>query len=421
MPLTKERLRFTMSDDLYLLREVLAINPYEDSIGWKNVLAAVIKGTSKTFTLRAVKEHLQYILMLWAKEDRDNIRKSGTEEEYNEKEVLLQQVTDLSREFRGRSKTNLTPNKITRDVQSIGAEIRNTAIIQEEPAGTSSDLIFEFGDTAEIPSDFSLPKTATGIGRNRRNKTTSIKSAGLQFLREKQLQDRTLKEKEIDLENRKIACEVCKGRWKNIRDNYMKHKRKKLGTGSSASERPPKWHLYKFLGFLGSVSHERQSINNTGIQNNTDTVCHEEVFDTMDSQNDNDFQEDDASLLSPTQNEFSDSDTAIKRLRVATPDSRSTTPNSGRASVINKNKIMENLEQRSKQRLELLEHLTKQKEKEDDVDLFMRSIAMTVKQMPAHKIARAKMNILQVVTELQLSNDLENPSDLENTYILTNI
>ncbi|KAK4881537.1 hypothetical protein RN001_004856 [Aquatica leii] len=109
MSSTKERLRFAMFDDLCLLREVLAINPYEDSIRWKDVLAAVIKVTSKKFTLRAIKEHLQYILMLWAKEDRDNLR-----------------------------------------------------------------------------------------------------NVGLQYLRKKQLYDRTLKEKEIQMENRKISCEERK-------------------------------------------------------------------------------------------------------------------------------------------------------------------------------------------------------------------
>ncbi|KAK4887475.1 hypothetical protein RN001_003746 [Aquatica leii] len=202
-----------MFDDLCLLREVLSINPYEDSIRWKDILAAVIKGTSKKFTLRAIKEHLQYILMLWAKEDRDNLRKSGTEEEYNEKEVLLQQVTDLSREFRGKNKT---PTKINKQIQFIGAEIRN-AVLQEEHAEASTDVacasidvVYEYGDTSEIPFEFDQPKSATGIGRNRRNKQTAMKSGGLQYLREKQLYDRTLKEKEIQMENRKISCEERK-------------------------------------------------------------------------------------------------------------------------------------------------------------------------------------------------------------------
>ncbi|KAF5291976.1 hypothetical protein FQR65_LT20359 [Abscondita terminalis] len=205
MSLTKERLRFSTFDDLCLLREVLALNPFEDSSRWKDVLTAIVKGTSKKFSLRAVKEHLQYILMLWAKEDRSNIRKSGTEEEYDEKEVLLQQVTDLSREFRGKTKPiNVTPNK----AKIIGSDIRNIAVIEEGQASASTDTILEYGDTSEIPSEFDLQKS--GIGRNRRIKKTALKSAGLQFLHEKQVNDIKLKEKQIEMENRRIACEEKK-------------------------------------------------------------------------------------------------------------------------------------------------------------------------------------------------------------------
>ncbi|KAF5272260.1 hypothetical protein FQR65_LT17475 [Abscondita terminalis] len=94
--------------------------------------------------------------MLWAKEDRSNIRKSGTEEEYDEKEVLLQQVTDLSREFRGKTKPiNVTPNK----AKIIGSDIRNIAVIEEGQASASTDTILEYGDTSEFPSEFDLQKS----------------------------------------------------------------------------------------------------------------------------------------------------------------------------------------------------------------------------------------------------------------------
>lgn len=57
-----------------------------------------------------------------------------------------------------------------------------------------------------------------------------------------------------------ILAEDCKARWKNIKDNYLKHKRKtKLGTGSSASYRP-KWPLYDHLNFLEIVKSERLSL-----------------------------------------------------------------------------------------------------------------------------------------------------------------
>lgn len=56
-----------------------------------------------------------------------------------------------------------------------------------------------------------------------------------------------------------FLTEECKFRWKNIRDNYFKNKRKqKLGTGSAASSRPIKWTLFEHLKFLELVKTERR-------------------------------------------------------------------------------------------------------------------------------------------------------------------
>ncbi|KAK4882621.1 hypothetical protein RN001_005940 [Aquatica leii] len=62
----------------------------------------------------------------------------------------------------------------------------------------------------EVNENCIIQAQSTGIGRNRRNKQTAMKSVGLQYLREKQLYDRTLKEKEIQMENRKISCKERK-------------------------------------------------------------------------------------------------------------------------------------------------------------------------------------------------------------------
>lgn len=67
-----------------------------------------------------------------------------------------------------------------------------------------------------------------------------------------------------------------------------------------------------------------------------------------------------------------------------TPRSRSSTPSTSST----KTKLLHNLDERSMQRMEMILKLTDKKE-EDDNDLFMRSIALTVKELPRHLISQA--------------------------------
>ncbi|KAG5880792.1 hypothetical protein JTB14_010458 [Gonioctena quinquepunctata] len=224
--------------------------------------------------------------------------------------------------------------------------------------------------------------------------------------------------------------EECKSRWKNIRDNYHKHKRKqKQGTGSAASAKPPKWALYEYLKFLDNEKSERQSISNvseaaTSIEENTNREHSDEEFDTsvdVDSVVDDD-------LSSPP---LSDYPTLSKKLRqnVITDKSRCSTPESNAGSTSTKrtqrkNVFLENFEERSKQRLRMLSSLI-QKPEDDEVDLFFKSIAMTVKQLPPHLIAKAKLETLTLVTELQTSPELHEirprPTSNSQQNVLTHL
>ena len=69
------RLRFSIFDDLCLLREVVAVNPFEDSKRWDDISKTVVKFTGKNFSLRCLKEHTTHLLKLWHKNDKANIRK----------------------------------------------------------------------------------------------------------------------------------------------------------------------------------------------------------------------------------------------------------------------------------------------------------------------------------------------------------
>lgn len=67
-----------------------------------------------------------------------------------------------------------------------------------------------------------------------------------------------------------------------------------------------------------------------------------------------------------------------------------------------KTDILEMIEKRAKERAVILRELVEKKtEQEDDIDAFMRSIALTLKQLTPEKVARAKASILAIVTDLQ--------------------
>ncbi|KAL1516156.1 hypothetical protein ABEB36_000075 [Hypothenemus hampei] len=203
------------------------------------------------------------------------------------------------------------------------------------------------------------------------------------------------------------SSDECKLRWKNIRDNYLKNKRKqKQGTGSAASSRPTKWPLFEHLKFLELVKSERRRIHNFK-ENENDRNSQSEVFvddaSESGSQNIRDIESD--NIASPESVEFN---IPSKRAKPNIDTSRSNSPSlSGHLhtpSTSARSKLLNTLEERSKQRMEMLSKLTDQKE--DDVDLFMRSMALMVKKLPLNLINEAKFKILTVVTNLQTSIDI---------------
>ncbi|EFA13200.1 hypothetical protein TcasGA2_TC004252 [Tribolium castaneum] len=48
-----------------LLREVLHQNPYEKHERWKEIREIVVNVTEKAFTVRTVKDHVEYLLALF--------------------------------------------------------------------------------------------------------------------------------------------------------------------------------------------------------------------------------------------------------------------------------------------------------------------------------------------------------------------
>ncbi|XP_076092393.1 uncharacterized protein LOC143063862 [Mytilus galloprovincialis] len=138
----KTQVRFSAKDDLNLLKEVLAENPYKDKTKWEVVAQNVKENVDKVFnvTSRRVRERTQLLLQQFQKENYEALKRSGTEEEYTEKQQLLQEIQSLAEEedkeqkekaqqkdkdehsaklIRKRAMEALTPVKISNDSEGV--------------------------------------------------------------------------------------------------------------------------------------------------------------------------------------------------------------------------------------------------------------------------------------------------------------
>lgn len=168
---------------------------------------------------------------------------------------------------------------------------------------------------------------------------------------------------------------------------------------------------------------DTQSINSTQTQ---PTLDEEDI-----SCNDEDFSDASEPPQSPLYNQKTD--TGNKKRNLPTEYYQSDTPETSRSStscsrtfkVKKKQDTMQaGMEERSKQRMELLQGICKQKE-DDEVDLFFKSIALKVKTLPPHLITELQMKVLSVVSDFQsrayaaapLNIIIEQPSAKLNTTI----
>ncbi|KAF0731668.1 Uncharacterized protein FWK35_00032855 [Aphis craccivora] len=179
-----------------------------------------------------------------------------------------------------------------------------------------------------------------------------------------------------------ILDEDYKRRYKNIKDAYLKNKRiRKMNTGASASSKPSKWHLARFLNFLDTVPQERNTLSNLyDTDNNEDSGSDEEEINIT---------QDDILQSSP-----------VRQCLQSPSTSRPQKSTNKRKNL----KVTDLLEKRSRERTELMTQLIAKKNTDeyDDVDHFFKSLALSVKKLPPQLISQAKLKMLTIVTDLEL-------------------
>ncbi|XP_044734314.1 transcription factor Adf-1-like [Chrysoperla carnea] len=197
-------------------------------------------------------------------------------------------------------------------------------------------------------------------------------------------------------EHTKKSANDCKKRWRNIKDTFFKRQKRRTGTGSSTNMKPKSWPLANMLSFLGKANHKRESISNTSADNNLsqadDEIGSQADEETM-THEDVEFITEDVTLEAKQPHSLKQTSTPSKDLFFH-PSKRHKTSE----------KVMNFLEETRKERNELLRGLNQNRD--DEIDLFFKSIAMSVKKLRPELINEAKMKSLQMVFDLENRNSM---------------
>ncbi|XP_064627736.1 uncharacterized protein LOC135502850 [Lineus longissimus] len=128
-------IRYNPSFDVTLLREIRARNPYEDADRWavitQNFNSAMLKIKPGAVPVndRSVKERVDRLINAFKTQQMAALRKSGTAEEYEEREILLQEILTMKSDSHERKKTASTSsNKNDKRLIEAGTEIRKRAM-----------------------------------------------------------------------------------------------------------------------------------------------------------------------------------------------------------------------------------------------------------------------------------------------------
>jgi hypothetical protein len=242
--LREKRQRFSVDDDLCLLREVTAQNPIKEAKAWSTVQENIEKTVGKKFSIRTLKDHLQLLLEVYLKKDMVSQKKSGVEEIFSERDNLLQEISDLCKEFKKsrRPKVNkleqiVNLRKQVRDEQALlfSTELQEEnsvnkteefSFVAEVPIVQMHEEAVEMEITQDIQENINNGNEQNGNlldqveetpsvsarkilmpKRKRYNKSRPLRQNAIQYLSEKNDRELQLKLKELKLQERKVRLE----------------------------------------------------------------------------------------------------------------------------------------------------------------------------------------------------------------------
>uniref|UniRef100_A0A8W8P295 Uncharacterized protein n=1 Tax=Magallana gigas TaxID=29159 RepID=A0A8W8P295_MAGGI len=99
----KKQFRFSEQDDIKMLREVISRNPFKDRGKWLEISLAL----PMSVDARRVRERTVLLMEQRRKANSSSLKKSGVDEVYGEKEILLDEILDLANDEEEKKKDYL--------------------------------------------------------------------------------------------------------------------------------------------------------------------------------------------------------------------------------------------------------------------------------------------------------------------------
>ncbi|XP_061163417.1 uncharacterized protein LOC133172526 [Saccostrea echinata] len=90
----KKQFRFSEQDDIKLLREVISRNPFKDRAKWAEISSVL----PLNIDARRVRKRTVLLIEQRKKFNSCSLKKSGVDETYGEKEILLDEIIELANE-----------------------------------------------------------------------------------------------------------------------------------------------------------------------------------------------------------------------------------------------------------------------------------------------------------------------------------
>lgn len=222
------RKRFHLQDDFVLLREVIKHNPFEDPDRWMNVVHTLRKETLKAFTVRGARERMELLLSQWSDTDsKERLKRSATQEQYVEKDKLLQQVFDMEQQVYPKPRRLLYPRSRLKkrnvdaqtEVLPRGANENSNGVVCHIVSYPDTYPVAEADRNDSAPTEFiegySLagadPSMSSGDDdpmEHDNGGTKRKREDGRQEFLERQVdREQTIKEKELQLEERRLKLD----------------------------------------------------------------------------------------------------------------------------------------------------------------------------------------------------------------------
>lgn len=124
--------RFNPARDILLLREVIGHRPFAAGYGqtsraWDTIVRN-LKGLGMDVCVTTVQGRYAHLKKIYLKEQMDQLRRSGTEEEYSEREQLLQDLLDLEKAARSENDNRHKERAAAEQrLEDQGARLRSVA------------------------------------------------------------------------------------------------------------------------------------------------------------------------------------------------------------------------------------------------------------------------------------------------------